>query len=902
MATFGAKLEHLLCSRAEIISRMHRPPPAEGNDLERLLNLPPNTNPAVQAPPPNVPVWPDELAAAFCAVAPPIETFMDVPDEIRRDQFYATCRRDDVLVGVISVIQDSGLVISILAYDQGPRRDFEGLKVTGFCPLRQLPRYNAHGNALDAFQIGDKVRAFILDIHGGGRLILSMNAKMLNRDIYGDLKLGVITDDDMPLYYKIRLPKSEMACELRRTQLLNFSMKHVAQGVKYFKESRNTEALQCYNFAIEVEPTNPDAYVARGALYASIGTYTKAVEDLEKSLEIQPNHVNAKNYLIQTLVAYAGEIGRKEISKAEQLLNRALKLDPDNSEARDALKELQTNGSLSVNKDAGLRSWSRTPSPRGSSRNVGNRRDHTPLSPTAPRPSAGYATHMERSRAALEQLVEEDRSRRAAKEANRQNHAPDQSPPGFLSPNRSHERRRGDYFRDDIKSAGGGGAGGNAAVDKSNMDRGDLSKIVITRNRSGRIIRCKDDDEIGDEPNRSEGLWKRSYDDDRNGPDNAKRSRADGESEYRSTRRVFTPPRNAREGEHGSLTVYENENDLPMTSKSLQERVQARLRAIERRHQLEEGNNPPTTDITNGAPTSQDKNRESSLATGDDAVPSESPKGDRGQWRGNGPSSADRRSGGSFQRPEYHGSRGGYYGRNRPRGGPRWRGQWDDYRLRRNNWHNHRYDERRRDGPSARSGSVTNFERRRRRYGTSGSAERSPRSSRSRSRSRSHVSKSRSRSYSRSPRSSSKSQSPVRPGARGRVISRARIKTPPLAPLVTSFRRSESDENLAELDQFVAQLKAKRQLQQQYQQQQYMAQFQEMQGPIVNTAVVTQQTQQDYHQMELESAHNSPSKDDNTAHNDYNNYQHDSPEPPQAQSPPPLDDSMREDNVVENAV
>lgn len=31
--------------------------------------------------------------------------------------------------------------------------------------------------------------AFILDIHGGGRLILSMNAKMLNRDTYGDLKL-----------------------------------------------------------------------------------------------------------------------------------------------------------------------------------------------------------------------------------------------------------------------------------------------------------------------------------------------------------------------------------------------------------------------------------------------------------------------------------------------------------------------------------------------------------------------------------------------------------------------------------------------------------------------------------------------------------------------------------------
>ncbi|VDK51776.1 unnamed protein product [Dibothriocephalus latus] len=81
----------------------------------------------------------------------------------------------------------------------------------------------------------------------------------------------------------------------------------VAQGVKYFKEGRNTEALQCYNFAIEVENSNPDAYVARGALYASIASYPKAVEDLEKSLQLQPNHANAKNYLGQTLLAFACE-------------------------------------------------------------------------------------------------------------------------------------------------------------------------------------------------------------------------------------------------------------------------------------------------------------------------------------------------------------------------------------------------------------------------------------------------------------------------------------------------------------------------------------------------------------------------------------------------------------------
>ncbi|VDP77532.1 unnamed protein product [Echinostoma caproni] len=341
----------------------------------------------------------------------------------------------------------------------------------GFCPLRQLPRYNVHGNALDAFQIGDKVRAFILDVHVTGRLILSMNPKMLNRDLYGDLKLvdHVVASHQAArtLYVQVRklqnldgksyeaylestpqfrnpdglqvlcarmgIPRSS-ACSLL------FSVNRVAQGVKYFKEGRNNEALQCYNFAIEVEPTNPDAYVARGALYASVGTYTKAVDDLEKSLELQANHVNAKNYLGQTLVAYAGEISRKDPVKAEQLLQRAIKLDPDNIEAHEALREIPASAlAPSGNRDTSLRSWSRSPSPRTGSRAPVGRREKSPLSPVQSSRGSGartgaYATHMERSRAALEQLVEEDRSKRAAKEAGRRGPSGDQSPSGFYSP------------------------------------------------------------------------------------------------------------------------------------------------------------------------------------------------------------------------------------------------------------------------------------------------------------------------------------------------------------------------------------------------------------------------------------------------------------------------------------
>uniref|UniRef100_A0A183AGR2 Btz domain-containing protein n=1 Tax=Echinostoma caproni TaxID=27848 RepID=A0A183AGR2_9TREM len=442
-------------------------------------------------------------------------------------------------------------------------------------------------------------------------------------------------------------------------------------------------------------------------------------------------------------------------------------------------------------------------------------------------------------------------------------------------------------------------------LDKGSVDRGDLSKIVITRNRSGRIIRCKDDEDSfdSDRPKR-DGSWKRPHDDDMQ--EGNKRGRVEPE-DYRGTRRVFTPPRHAREGEHGSLTVYNNENDLPMTSKSLQERLQARIRAIERRHQLEEGSAPAVDDGTNGAVPVAEKSRESSFTGGvpEDYAVGDSPRGGyQGQWRGpgGGPVNYDRRPGG-FHRPDYYGNRGGYFGRARGRG-PRWRGQWDDYRGRRGNC----FDDRRREGLSGASGDRS-FDRRRKRHGQSGSAERSPRSSRSRSRSPPSRSP-RSRSMSRSNRSSSASPSPIRPANRHRVISRARISTPPLAPL-TNAKRSDSDENLAELDQFVAQLRAKRQMEQQMQQQQqYLAQMQEnppvYPGPQQYPPGLSQPADEDQPvdtHMSARDILSSPSNDNSNPSFDYSRScnmkdhtdddgvnQNSDSEPPVARSPEPTQD------------
>ncbi|KAL3315966.1 Tetratricopeptide repeat protein 14 [Cichlidogyrus casuarinus] len=198
------------------------------------------------------------------------------------------------------------------------------------------------------------------------------------------------------------------------------------------------------------------------------------------------------------------------------------------------------------------------------------------------------------------------------------------------------------------------------------------------------------------------------------------------------SRRVFTPPRNARRLQDGALTKYENENDLPTSSKVLQERLQAKLAAIERRHggrdEVEESG-PQEMEPRRRIwvpPPSEDRGRGRRF-----------PFRDRGGYRG-----------GRFQ---FRGGRGG---------GRRW-------------------------SPKRRS--------------------------RSRSRSHSGGRRDSRRRRDSSVKTSSSSASPPPKGKKANVT-RAVLNLPELASLEKSTRlTSKGDEGLADVDNFVAQLKAKRQ-------------------------------------------------------------------------------------------
>ena len=66
--------------------------------------------------------------------------------------------------------------------------------------------------------------------------------------------------------YRERFPPNEYASELRQAQASKWAFRSVAEGIDHFKAGRHTEAFQCLNKALTVDPRNVEGLVARGAL------------------------------------------------------------------------------------------------------------------------------------------------------------------------------------------------------------------------------------------------------------------------------------------------------------------------------------------------------------------------------------------------------------------------------------------------------------------------------------------------------------------------------------------------------------------------------------------------------------------------------------------------------------
>ena len=97
--------------------------------------------------------------------------------------------------------------------------------------------------------------------------------------------------------YNMAIEDYSKAIELNPEDAVNYYYR----GHAYFYSDRHNKrkarrALSDFNMAIKLNPRYEDAYVSKGYIYNSIGKYSKAIENNEKALDLNPDNAVAKRF------------------------------------------------------------------------------------------------------------------------------------------------------------------------------------------------------------------------------------------------------------------------------------------------------------------------------------------------------------------------------------------------------------------------------------------------------------------------------------------------------------------------------------------------------------------------------------------------------------------------------
>jgi stress-induced-phosphoprotein 1 len=108
-----------------------------------------------------------------------------------------------------------------------------------------------------------------------------------------------------------------------------------AEGNKLFAEKKFEESIEKFSQAIELDPTNHVLYSNRSGAYASLKDWTKALEDATKTTEIKPDW--AKGWGRKGTALH----GEGDLVGASDAFDEALKLDPNNAQAKSGLQAVR---------------------------------------------------------------------------------------------------------------------------------------------------------------------------------------------------------------------------------------------------------------------------------------------------------------------------------------------------------------------------------------------------------------------------------------------------------------------------------------------------------------------------------------------------------------------------------
>ncbi|XP_046987706.1 tetratricopeptide repeat protein 14 homolog isoform X2 [Schistocerca americana] len=331
----------------------------------------------------------DDVSDCY-AVMPPYEAFIDLDKQSRLMHFLENLQRGDVVFCSIVSKSVSGLMLKVLCSDGEQQRYVSDINVKAFCPMSSMIPAADKKSVTRNYLVNDTVCCEVLEVMPDTeKLVVGMKGFALPPDSEYSCRLGLITSEDFPEMYKKtqdmkgesyqkvlektlgfynpnninylanllglgstnyshmtgmrgRFPEQEYASELRQIQASKWAFRSVAEGIEHFKSGRHSEAFQCLNKALNIDPRNVEGLVARGALYANSGSFQKAIEDFETALKLNPNHQNARKYAGETLVAlgrsYEDENKFDEALKAYQ---NCLSLIPFHEEAQNSIEYLK---------------------------------------------------------------------------------------------------------------------------------------------------------------------------------------------------------------------------------------------------------------------------------------------------------------------------------------------------------------------------------------------------------------------------------------------------------------------------------------------------------------------------------------------------------------------------------
>jgi len=312
-------------------------------------------------------------------VMPPYEVFGFINKEIKLKHFLNELSEGEIIITSISSKTISGLILKVLCTYTEPVRCVSDINVRGFCPA-----------SIPGLSIGDNLCCEVLEVVPEAcKLVCGIKGVKCHKK-YKDL-LGLFNMDNCPQTFKLfhagknedsydsmlqnstgfknpsnicnlelitglsddrysilpalsgSFPEKEIALELRKVQSAQWAIQSVSDGIKYFKAGQHSEAFLCLNKALTIDSLNVEAYVARGALYANLSRFQKAIEDLKSALKINPKHVNGRKYLGETLMGYARTLeSQNKLEEALQYYEECLQVMPDHDEAKASIEYLKS--------------------------------------------------------------------------------------------------------------------------------------------------------------------------------------------------------------------------------------------------------------------------------------------------------------------------------------------------------------------------------------------------------------------------------------------------------------------------------------------------------------------------------------------------------------------------------